>query len=441
MIATDPQPLRLELNLTASPQLLECLRMLISTTMTANGSEFMQRHASWPLFPAQPAISPPPPPPPPPQNSTASLTFSDAFETHVRPTLQIEDKTSTISGYRTAVKDFSEWFARHITRPATEPNSPAENSARRSLGPTVIELETQPTLLADFYVYSLKNSAPKTAANKLKNLKTIWRRLHTEQHIKRPVPEPRTKLIRKQQKIETFKTLPIPASNEEIDRLLTSAVELADQLTWPNCGIGSLEPWQFWWNVIAVLTVHGFRPGDIWPREAKHGNGLLWSEVFTSHSPPITGGESERLQADWQFGWIAKRTNKTGETLIAPMSPHLRFLVEACRGQDKNRVFPIPYNGKYFDREFGKIRTRAALPHVSLCDGAPSASLRKTASVLWRRSASLAASSHMLCHAVDLQEERSSNVTETHYAGADILRQIVAAYPALLASLPSLLRC
>lgn len=433
--------MRITLDLKPSPELMELVRMLFTSTITTTNGE-LQKSFSWPRLPdeSEPVELPPSSP-----KLRHSPNFRSVFETHVLPTLEIEDKPSTISGYTTAVKHFCEWFETLKTplemEADSEPKTIGAEMKLRSYGPTLAEMENHPTLLAKFYVFSLKKGEAKTAANKLKNLKTIWRRMYADGHLKKPVPEPRTKLIRKQNKIEIKKAFPIPASNDEIDRLLLATIELREQLTWPNCGIGWLEPWQFWWNAIAVCTVHGFRPGDIWPREAKHGKGLLWSEVSTSASPPIPGGEDERLKADWEFGWIAKETNKTGETLYAPMSPHLRFLIEACRGQDRERVFPITYNGTYFDREFNAIRTRAGLPHVSLCDGAPSASLRKTASVLWRRSAGLAASSHMLCHAIDLQEERSSSVTETHYAGADILRQIVEAYPALLLSLPSQLRC
>lgn len=373
----------------------------------------------------------------PASSKRSEQLFQSLFFSEILPSLQIEDKASTISGYKTAVTHFCDWFDSLKTPPETGDSSMRAKHNLRSQGPKVVDLENRPTLLAQFYVFSLKKGA-KTAANKLKSLRTIWRRLFAGGHLRKPLPELRTRLIRKQQQIETHKPVPIPVSNAEIDLLLTSVIEIADQLTWPT--IGRLECWQFWWNVIAVCSVHGFRPGDIWPREAKHGQGLLWSEIFPSASPPIPGGTHERLQADWEFGWLKKRTNKTGETLIAPMSPHLRWLVEQCRGLDPVRVFPIPYNGKFWDREFSKIRTTANLPHVSLCDGAPSASLRKTASVLWKRAVNRSASSHMLCHAIDVGDQ-ASEITERHYSGADILREIVEGYPALLASLPSLIRC
>jgi hypothetical protein len=425
--------MRLELNLTASPELMECLRMLISTTMTADSSQMLQCSFTWPQLPDEfePIERLPV------ANSRSEKTFLSLFLSEILPSLEIEDKASTISGYRTAVKHFCDWFDGLKTPREMEPNSTCAKNNRRSRGPTVMDLEKHPTLLAKFYVFSLKNGGVKTASNKIKSLRTIWRRMFAAGHIKKPLPEMRSRLIRKQQKIETVKQVPMPASNEEIDRLLTAAIEIRDTLTWPN--VDDLEPFQFWWNVIAICTVHGFRPGDIWPRESRSGLGLLWSEVFRSPSPPLAGGN--QLQANWEFGWIKKRTNKTGETLIAPMSPHLRWLVDQCDGLDKARVFPLPYNGKFWDREFGRIRTQANLPHVSLCDGAPSHSLRKTAATKWKRAVNRAASSHMMCHAIDASEDQASDITERHYSGADILREIVAGFPTLLADLPASIRC
>ena len=443
-VRLTPDGLQISLHLTACPELLEAVRMLLHSTMTVDSGQLQQRSFSWP-----PSLDDSEPRTPNEEgretasNNRSQKTFLSLFHSEILPLLEIEDKPSTISGYKTAVTHFCDWFDSLKTPPETGDNSASSEMRakhnRRSMGPKVVDLENHPTLLARFYVFSLKKQGEKTASNKLKSLRTVWRTLYREGHLKKPVPELRTRQIRKQQKVDRVKRVPIPASNAEIDAMLTAVIDIREDLTWPN--LGSLESWQFWWNVIAVCTVHGFRPGDIWPREQKHGLGLTWKEVSIDPSPPIAGGEQERLKANWEFGYISKRTNKTGETLIAPMSPHLRWFVEQCRGLDPVRVFPIPYNGKFWDREFNKIRTEAGLAHVSLCDGAPSASLRKTASVLWKRAVNRSASSHMLCHAIDASEDRSSDITEKHYAGADILREIVQGYPQLLASLPSLIRC
>lgn len=408
-------------------------------TMTGSADQYPDplRRVSRPI----PGILPPEDRPPAAVNGSDSLTFAQAFTQFVLPILQIEDKVSTIRGYQTAVKHFCDWFCLHKAPPETEC---AKNNLR-SRGPKVVDVQKNPTWLAEFYSWSLGQGAEKTAANKLKAVKHIWNTLHSDGHMSRSAPEPRTKQIRKQCGVSKTKHMPIPASNDEIAAMLQAVLDLSEELNYPR--IGDVPPYLFWFNVLAACAVHGFRPADLWPLNKKDGAGLVWSEVSLAPSPPIDGGEASRLRADWEFGWLNFRINKTGEQLLCPISPHLAFLIHQCRGLHPERVFPMGYSSKWWYLQIHRIRTRAGITRdVTLSGQVPSASFRKAASVRWKQHGGRAAASFMLGHSVrsgstDDVDSDFSAVTEEHYMKADILREVVEAFPAVLASLPGLVRC
>lgn len=363
-----------------------------------------------------------------------SPLLRDAWKQHVLPILQIEDKISTIRGYQTAVNHFCDWFS--ATKSVCAQKDP------RSCGPRVIDLEKTPGLLGEFYAFCLTQGEVKTADNKLKNLRAVWRQLFADGYISRPVPEPRTKQIRKQANVEKSKHMPMPASDDEISAMLQATIDLHDELHWPR--LGDVEPFQFWFNVLAGCAVHGFRPADLWPLESSSGLGLLWSEVCSDHTPPIDGGS--RLKADWEFGWLQFRINKTGQPLLSPLSPHLAWLIQQCRGLDSERVFPLAYLRKYWYASIDRIKEKAGITRdVSLCGQAPSCSFRKAAAVRWKQCVGRSAASFMLGHSVrsgraDDVDGSFSDVTEQHYMGADVLREVVQGFPAVLDSLPQMIR-
>lgn len=368
------------------------------------------------------------------------VSLEAAFRHHVLPTLKISNAHDTWNAYVTALDHFCSWYETHRA-----PNNP------RSARPGVVVWETQPETLAEFWLFCCdgQESKAKTASNKLKLLRRIWGDLHEADQLSRPAPKPKLEMLRRRAGLpkKPPKKFPIPASMREIRQLSRAVLKLRDDLTWPR--LGTLEPWQFWWNVIGACAVHGFRPADLWPLEKKDGRGLLWEEVCTDPVPPIDGGR--RLGADWDLGWLSFRMNKTGEQLVAPISPHLFFLIQHCRGLDPVRVFPIPYTKQSWYQHMRKIKEKASLSRdVSLCGQYPSASFRKSASMTWKRQVSRAAASHMLGHSVRVgtaddvdqdDDEVVSNTTEQHYNGADILREVVEGLPLVLQTLPPGLRC
>lgn len=428
-------PLTININLGDTRDLVETLRMLLTrVTFPTAIAEPIPESRSCTLPPADPPTVGDSSGVDSHKDLPDQLNLQQAFERHVLPTLRIECKPATISCYKTAVKHFCTWYS--------ERNQECAENNLRSYGPKVVTLEQSPQLLAEYYSHCLTSGSEKTGHNKLKALRAVWRMLHSDGHISRPAPDPRTRQIRKQLSVDRVKHIPIPASDDEVSALLQAVLDSAGQLTWPR--LGTLRPCEFWFNVIAACTVHGFRPADLWPLEKRCGKGLLWSEVCSDPSPPIDGGESSRLNADWEFGWLRFRINKTGGQLLAPISPHLAWLIHRCRGLDPLRVFPLPYARKSWYAAIDLIKRTAGLSRdVSLCGQAPSASLRKTSAVIWKRSAGRAAASHMLGHSVrsGSSDDVFSDVTEQHYMGADVLREVVQGFPAVLANLPRLIRC
>lgn len=369
--------------------------------------------------------------------TVAGPTFEDVFWKHVFPIKQLETKPSVQAEYRTAVKHFVEWFKNN----------------HRSGGPMVADLCQQPQLLSEFYTFSLGKGSEKTASNKLKCLKSIWRDMFDLELITRSVPKPRTKQIRKKEGVEKTDHIPMPVTDSELTRCLNAVLELHDDLTYPR--LGKLEPFQFWFNVFAICAVHGIRPAEFWPLDKHSGVGLEWSEVCFAESPPISDGEN--LQAEWEFGWLNLRMNKTGRRLRTPMSPHLRFLIQQCVGLDSERVFPLPYNSQRWYTMLSMILTRAGFSKVkfpdeekvkwpvTLCGSSPQKSLRKTASVLWRRHGTPRLASFMLGHSSrtgsSSDVDEGSEITEEHYSGSETFRDVIAAFPRVLGSLPDLIRC
>lgn len=351
-----------------------------------------------------------------------------AFESHCVPLLQLE--TNQVQDYRRAVKHFQTWW---------------QEANPRSGGPGVRTLQDQPHLLGEFYAAELKKRSPKTASDKHMRLTRVWKLLHECSVLKKGPPPARKKQIRKRLQIDGrgARQYPIPASLDDVDRLLWACLRESDHLCYPV--LGDLEPYQFWFNAIAASTFHGCRPGDLWAIKPQHGLGLQWDEISTGTAPPIDGGDS--LSADWEFRWLQLRTNKTGSVLVAPISPHLHFLIERCRGLHAERVFPLGQSKKSWYQQMDRIKRRAQLqcvrPYdVSLCGAKPSRSLRKTASVVWKQCVNRAAASHMLAHSVrsgasDDVDEVVSDVTEQHYNGADIFRELVAGAPRVLDQIPA----
>ncbi len=248
----------------------------------------------------------------------------------------------------------------------------------------------------------------------------------------RPAPKVRTVLICKQAGVtQSERKFPVPASIADIDLWLWAVLKLDDRLRWPV--LGDLPPYLFWFNAILASCFHGCRPGDLWAITPAHAGGLLWSELSFEHAPPISGGDS--LSADWEFGWLRLRTNKTGAELVAPLSPHLWYLAQRTRRLDADRVFPLPRCSKLWYREINAIKAKTGLVYVSFCGQYPSRSFRKTAAVLWKQQVNRAAASHMLSHSVRAGKSGDvddvvSNVTEQHYNGSDIFRELVEGAPA-----------
>lgn len=366
------------------------------------------------------------------------MSFEDAFNFHFMPAILLETGASQQSAYRTMAGQFVEWF---------------KNNHRLNR-PMVADLDQEPRLLADFYAFLLTQGSERSANKKLVLLNKVWKDLSAMGLVVKSPSRPRTKQIRKKAGVEKVQHIPMPVIDTELDACLRAILDLHDDLTFPR--FGKMEPFQFWFNAIAACAVHGIRPAEFWPLEKRHGIGLEWTEICLSASPPIANGE--KLNVEWEFGWLDLRMNKTGGKLRTPISPHLRFMIEQCRGLDPVRVFPMPYSSDRWAASLDMILSRAGFQKqklqkddqklrwpVSLCGSSPQASLRKTASVLWRRHGSAKLASFMLGHSsrsgTSADVDGGSEVTDEHYSGSETFREVIDAYPRVLRALPELIRC
>lgn len=379
----------------------------------------------------------------------AELSFSEAYRRHVIPIVKAENKPAMLGQHSTALAKFEAWY----------------KIEHRSIGPMLSECAHNPRLLTEFFQHRLTLESIGTAENMRKSIKTIWDHLHELGLIDKPSPRMRTAKLIRRGGWESEEHVPIPVTDSELQRLLDAVIALADVLDYPR--LGPVEPFQFWFNLLAICAVHGFRPADIWPVEMKQGEGLLWSEVSFDPSPPIRNGH--KLGAEWDFGYLNLKMNKTGKRLVSPMSPHMSWLCRQMAGLDEKRVFPLKYDRARWYRcldlifataGFDKLAIRhgsdaAGNPRylqkwpVTLCGGSPQASLRKTAAVNWRRHGGKGVSSAMLGHAVrtgsandvESSQDEGSMITDQHYSGSEIWREIIRVYPQLLAALPGLIHC
>lgn len=383
------------------------------------------------------------------RSSSGALSFAEAYRRHVIPIIKAENKPAMLGQHSTALAKFEAWY----------------KIEHRSVGPMLDSCAQNPRMLTEFFQHRLQLESIGTAENMRKSIKTIWDHLHELGLIDKPAPRMRAARIIRRGGWEAEQHVPIPVTDAELLRLLNAVIELADVLHYPR--LGTLEPFQFWFNLFAICAVHGFRPADIWPVECKQGQGLLWSEVSFDQSPPIRNGD--KLKAEWEFGYLNLKMNKTGKRLVSPMSPHMSWLCRQMAGLDDVRVFPLKYDRARWYRcldlifataGFEKLAIRhgsdaAGNPRylmkwpVTLCGGSPQASLRKTAAVNWRRHGGKGVSSAMLGHSVrtgssndvESSQDEGSTITDQHYSGSEIWREIIRVYPQLLAALPGPIHC
>lgn len=390
---------------------------------------------------------------------TAESSLLDAFELLVRPTLLIEAADSTIkSNYVAPLRHFVDWCAQNnpwCTEPGVVCAPEVLAIHERYVSPEgrqipVSVLDRDPNLLPAWYAHCLGSSV-RTANRRLDGMRRISVELLEAGVVQRKPATVKRKQIRKKQRVKKqARHFPKPATADDQARILQACLDLADEIIWPK--LGDLEPYLFWWNVFSACSVHGFRPADLWPLASVDGVGLRWSEISLSDVPPIDDGEESLIR--WEFGWLNFEMNKTGERLVVPMAPNLRYLIERCQGLHPDRVFPMGYTRKSWYREIDRIKRKAGLyvpsddkrsaaekerepgRNVTLCGGHPDCSYRKAAASTWTRLVSRACASHMLGHSVrsgsadevfgGSPDESFSDVTEKHYAGMEILREVVA---------------
>lgn len=370
---------------------------------------------------------------PPSQCRQRPLSVWVAWRKYGIKDAKIECRPSTVTGYTSGIRHFCQWFRRINPRSRT---------------PGVDSLESDPSLLSQYYAHCLESLEISTCNTKLDAVERLWESLLSRNLIGLPCPKVSRAKICKQRGKKAVHYTPIPMSLPDLGRLAKGFRQKSWRKTSAAKVFSVMDPADFYVSVIGTGAFLGINPGDIWGIKPDHHGGLKWSEVHLYPEPPFFGSD-QIAGASWEHGWLDLTRNKTGNPMVVPIPPGLRHAIDLCRGLDPESVFPLGNDFKTsWYRAFREAKEHAglywtpkelkealakrnsAVYDISMSGQSPSRSLRKTAAVLWKKFGNSSQASHVLAHATrsgrvsqddfDVTKDVASAITEKHYAGSQI---------------------